>query len=142
MKKIILSFLFLTTVLFEIQAQSITDGHWYNDTKVSKVQFYESGGKIYGKIIWLKEPTLNGKPKVDEKNPDTKLRNTPLMGLVFLKGFVEKGTNKWEDGKIYDPRNGKTYSCEITKVGNNKLNVRGYIGFSLLGSNSEFTRAE
>ena len=98
--------------------------------------------KIYGKIVWLKEPNLNGKPKTDANNPESKNHNNPLLGMVFLKGFKVKGTNKWVDGKIYDPRNGKTYSCEMTMVNPNKLNVRGFIGFSLLGSTTEFTRAD
>jgi uncharacterized protein (DUF2147 family) len=45
----------------------------------------------------------------------------------------------WEDGKIYDPKNGKTYSCKMTLEGN-ELKVRGYVGFSLLGRTTVWTR--
>lgn len=121
-------------------AQKITDGIWWNEEKTSRVQFYEQNGKIYGKIVWLKEPTENGKPKTDKNNPKEDLRSKPLMGLVFLKGFEKDGDNYWEDGTIYDPRNGKTYSSEMKLVNADQLDVRGYIGISLIGRTSEFTR--
>ena len=43
-------------------------------------------------------------------------------------------------GKIYDPKTGKTYSCKITLQGSDKLNVRGFVGFSMLGRNEIWTR--
>ena len=64
------------------------------------------------------------------------------MGLVFLKGFEKDGENKWDDGEIYDPKNGKTYSSEMTLVSSKQLNVRGYIGISLIGRTSKFTKAD
>lgn len=49
----------------------------------------------------------------------------------MLKGF-EFDDDEWEDGTIYDPENGKTYSCTI-KFRDGKLDLRGYIGISLIG---------
>ncbi|WP_304235533.1 DUF2147 domain-containing protein [Jiulongibacter sediminis] len=139
MKKLglILALMAFTCVSY---AQSITEGTWWNEEKTSRVQFYEQGGKIYGKIVWLEEPTENGKPRVDKNNPKEALKTKPLMGLVFLKGFEKDGDKSWEDGTIYDPRNGKTYSSEMTLVSADQLDVRGYIGISLIGRTSEFTR--
>ena len=48
----------------------------------AKIQIYKSGEKFYGKIIWLKNPADNGKPKVDGNNPDKSKRSNPVMGLV------------------------------------------------------------
>jgi uncharacterized protein (DUF2147 family) len=140
MKKLIFA-VFVLGIL-DASAQDITKGAWYNQEKTSKVQFYENGGKFYGKVIWLKEPIENGKPRTDNLNPNEKLRSTPLMGLIFMKNFVKKGDKKWEDGTIYDPKNGKTYSCTITQVNPTTLDVRGYIGISLLGRTSKFTKAD
>jgi uncharacterized protein (DUF2147 family) len=61
------------------------------------------------------------------------------MGLDILSGFKYGGGNIWQDGKIYDPKNGKTYSCKMTLEGN-ELKVRGYVGFSLLGRTTVWTR--
>ena len=37
------------------------------------------------------------------------------------------------DGSIYDARSGKTYSLEVNMNEINKLQLRGYIGISLIG---------
>lgn len=115
---------------------------WYNEEKSAKVKIYKAkNNKYYGKIHWLKEPEKDGKPRTDEKNPDAAKRNEPLDGLLILKGFEKTGDNKYEDGTIYDPKNGKTYSCTITHKGD-KLDVRGYVGVSLLGRTTVWTLAE
>ncbi len=137
--------LFICTLLFVSflsKAQDITSGLWYNDEKTGKVQFYMQNNKLFGKIVWLATPNENGKPRTDVNNPDSKKRSTPLQGLVFMKNFEKTGKNTWENGTIYDPKNGKTYSCEITQDSNDLLNVRGYIGISLIGRTSKFTRVK
>jgi uncharacterized protein (DUF2147 family) len=58
---------------------------------------------------------------------------------MILKGFEKDGDNEYEDGTIYDPKNGKTYSCIIRQKGN-KLSVRGYIGVSLIGRTTTWTK--
>jgi len=135
----------LTLVTVNIAAKAQTDqieGLWYNDVKSGKILITrEKDGKFYGKVVWLKEPLKNGKPKVDELNEDEKLRSRPRLGLPVLYGFVKDGDNKYTDGKIYDPNNGKTYSCNITFKGT-KLDIRGYIGISLFGRTTTWTRAE
>lgn len=140
MKKILLVLFAFFTVNFAF-AQDITKGLWFNDDKTGKIQFYEQGGKLYGKIVWLKEPTEDGKPKTDKFNPVASKRSNPLNGLVFLTGFEKDGKN-WKGGKIYDPESGKTYSSTIKWDGDRKLNVRGFIGVSLIGRTTYFTRAD
>jgi uncharacterized protein (DUF2147 family) len=101
----------------------------------SQVQIYKDpNGKYYGKIVWLKEPTKNGKPKVDDKNPDVKLQSRPVMGLEILKGFsFNKSDEEWIDGTIYNPSSGKTYNCYINFESANKVKIRGFIGASWMG---------
>lgn len=101
----------------------------------SQVQIFKStNGKYYGKIVWLKVPLKNGKPKVDDKNPDAKLQNRPVIGLEILKDFVyDKSNDEWNDGTIYNPTSGKTYSCYINFESATKIKIRGYIGASWMG---------
>ena len=101
----------------------------------SQVQIFKStNGKYYGKIVWLKEPNKNGKPKVDDKNPEVKLQNRPVMNLEILKGFsFDKSNEEWNDGSIYNPASGKTYSCYINFESANKIKIRGFIGASWMG---------
>lgn len=141
MKKLSLIFvlLFISTVTF---AQDITQGTWYNAEKTSRVQFYKQGEKLFGKVVWLKEPLEAGKPRVDKLNSDVKLRTRPLLGLVFLTNFTTDGAKIWEDGEIYDPKNGKTYSCKLTITSATTIDARGYIGISIIGRTTKFTKAE
>lgn len=141
MKKLSLIFtlLFISKLAF---AQDITQGTWYNEEKSGKIQFFKQGDKIFGKIVWLQEPTENGKPRTDKQNPDEKLRSRPLIGLVNLKNFVQKGKDTWEGGEVYDPKNGKTYSCKMTLASPTRLDVRGFIGISIIGRTSHFTKAD
>jgi uncharacterized protein (DUF2147 family) len=118
-------------------------GLWLNEEKDAKVEIFRYGDKYFGKIVWLDEPNeLNGKAKVDDKNPEVSLQNRPVMGLELLKDFVYYGADKWEDGTIYDPNNGKTYKCIITIKNPNLLYIRGYIGRAWmgLGRTTEWTR--
>jgi uncharacterized protein (DUF2147 family) len=142
MKKLFFTLIFSLLSLSFLAAQDITKGLWYNAEKTSKVQFYEVNGKIFGKVVWLKEPEREGKPRTDVNNPNKKLQTTPLIGLIFMKNFEKVSEKKWENGSIYDPTNGKTYSCIITQASPTVLDVRGYIGISLIGRTSKFTRAD
>ena len=115
---------------------------WLNEEGTAKVRIFKATNKkYYGKIVWLKEPNKNGKPKVDDKNPDKSKRNKPIMGMQILKGFSYDASDKeWNGGTIYDPKNGKTYSCFITKKGEKKIKVRGYIGISIIGRTTVWTK--
>lgn len=119
-------------------------GNWLTQEKNAKVKIYKKGNTFYGKIIWLKEPNdEQGKAKVDKENPEENLRTRPLMGLLILRDFVYDEDLEWEDGEIYDPKNGKTYSCMMTLSEDGRtLDVRGYIGISLIGRTSTWTRAD
>jgi uncharacterized protein (DUF2147 family) len=147
MKKILLNTALLIAVLFGIQSIAFAQADpveriWLNQEKTGKVQIYRArDGKLYGKIMWLSEPNKNGAPKVDDKNPDPKKRATPIMNLIILKGFTKSEENVYEGGTIYDPKNGKTYSCKMTlKV--RELDIRGFIGISLIGRTSVWTLAD
>lgn len=141
-KSIFLYFIFIFVFSIILKAEKADDiiGQWYTENNESLVEIYKNNGKYYGKIIWLKEPNRNSKPKLDEKNPDDKLKERPIIGLNILKDFVFDGSNEWNDGKIYDPKSGKTYSCYIKFEGTDKLKIRGYIGISLLGRTTYWTR--
>ena len=116
-------------------------GYWQTKGKnPAKIQIYKTDDRYHGKIVWLTEASENGKPKVDKKNPDLSKRGQPIVGLPILSGFKFDGNDEWEEGKIYDPESGKTYSCYLSLKDKNTLKVRGYIGVSLLGRTEYWTR--
>src|ERR1700685_4257498 len=87
---LVLGFFFFSTVAMAQTKPDRLEGLWYNDIKSAKVEITRgSDGKFYGKVVWLKEPLKNGKPKVDELNEDPKLRSRPRLGLQLLNGFVK-----------------------------------------------------
>jgi len=124
-------------------AQSANDivGTWYNTEKDARVEIFREGDKYYGKVVWLEEPRENNRPKVDKNNSDKSKRDRPIMGMRLLNDFKYKN-GTWEDGTIYDPKNGKTYSSTIKKKDGNTLEVRGFVGISLIGRTVEWTRAK
>ncbi|WP_299708349.1 DUF2147 domain-containing protein [uncultured Pontibacter sp.] len=143
MKKHLLTLVVLMLFSTVAWAQKLSPiGVWTNEEGKARFEIYQSGNKLHGKIIELKEPLRNGKPKMDDNNPDKKLRNRPLKGLVFMKNFEYDGDNKWDDGTIYDPESGKTYSCYMKMTGKDKMEVKGYIGISLIGRTQNWTRVE
>ena len=116
-------------------------GLW--DTGESRVEIYACGDLLCGRIAELDEPLdKNGKPKLDTENPDVALRSRPILGMDLISGFSRAGKRKWEDGTIYDPRDGKTYKCVMKLKRDGTLKVRGYVGVSLFGKTVEWTRVE
>jgi uncharacterized protein (DUF2147 family) len=131
-----LTILLFFSTLFSMGLAQNSDavvGKWANASGEAHVDVSKRNNKYYGKIVWLKNPKdEKGNTKYDTKNPEVSLRNKPLLGLEILKEFVFDG-QKWTDGKIYDPKSGKVYSCNITLQDDGNLNIRGYIGISLIG---------
>lgn len=118
-------------------------GIWLNQDEDAKIEIFENGGKYYGKIVWLKTPIdpETNKPKIDKNNPNPALRSRPTLGLEILKDFSFDGKSEWKNGTIYDPKSGKTYSCYIRMESINKLKIRGFIGVSMLGRTTYWTRS-
>lgn len=110
-------------------------GIWYNEQRTAKIEVYKERDHYFGKIVWLQVTldTITGKPRTDKYNPDPKLRDVPMIGLVIVKNFVFNGDDEWKSGTIYDTKNGKTYDSYIKFSSENMLKLRGYIGISLLG---------
>jgi uncharacterized protein (DUF2147 family) len=125
-------------------------GKWLNGEGTAHVDIYKEGGKYFGKIVWLKIPEypaddkkgMAGKTKVDRENPDPARRNDPILGLRMLRNFTFTKDGLWENGQIYDPKNGKDYRCKMTLASPDTLRVRGFIGISLIGRTDVWTRVK
>ncbi len=153
MKKTCLS-LFLTTLLVTgaLLGSAFTPadhsdaviGTWLTGSKKGRVQIYKQGDQYFGKIVWLKDPNApkTNQPLTDTNNPDSQKRAKPLLGLVNLRNFSYDSGNVWDEGKVYDPENGKEYSCKLTLRDANTLDVRGYMGISLIGRTDTWLRVK
>ncbi|MEM8908314.1 MAG: DUF2147 domain-containing protein [Bacteroidota bacterium] len=137
MKIYCLFFLFSLPLL--LLGQSDADaiiGEYWTEKQQGKIAIYKSNDRYYGKILWRADP------QKDQHNPDPTLRDSSVIGLVFLKDFVFKN-GKWVKGKVYSIDNGKTYSGKLWLEDAGKvLKMRGFLGFSLLGRTAQLTRVE
>lgn len=136
-------FLFATMATFAQAAEGDKIlGIWLSENKNGKIQIYKAGNKYFGKLIWGRTMyEADGvTSKKDTKNSDESMRNRNLKDMVILTN-MEYDDGEWTDGKVYDPEKGKTYSCTM-KLNGNQLNLRGYVGVSLLGRTSVWTRVQ
>lgn len=119
-------------------------GRWLTDGGKAQVEIAPCADKLCGKIVWLAEPLdEQGQPKRDRNNQDEAKRSRPVVGLAMLEGFAAAGEpDKWEGGTIYNPEDGKTYSCTMTLQDADTLRVRGYVGLPLLGKTQVWTRVQ
>ena len=143
MKHLMLALSLVFSFSLAAQSADAITGTWWNAEKTAKVEVYKSGKGYAGKIIWLKKTTNKdgSSPRLDEENPNAADAKKPLMGKVILTNLLHDEGNEYEDGSIYDPKTGKTYSCEA-KLEGKTLYLRGYVGISLIGKTSEWTRVD
>ncbi len=131
MKKTLLLFALLFAIVSH--SQSIL-GKWKTiddetGNERSIVEIYEADGKIYAKIVKLLIKSEENRVCENCKGAN---KNKPLKGLIVIDGLKKDG-NEWNGAKILDPKTGNEYKCYITLEDPNKLKVRGYLGFALLG---------
>ncbi|MCG8493899.1 MAG: DUF2147 domain-containing protein [Sneathiellales bacterium] len=131
MKKSVIALL-STMFLFAVtQAQAAeVVGIWETVEGKSHVKIDKCGDKFCGEIIWLKEPNdKNGKPKTDINNQNENLRGRQIVGIQLLKDLKQIKANEWDNGEIYNPEDGNTYSSEMTLLSDSKLKVEGCVLF-------------
>ncbi len=131
---LLLGFLLLGSPILLAQADVLL-GEWINEKKDARIKIYKLGNIYNGRITWGE-----GENSKDVKNLDPKLRSRELVGSSILIGFTYSGDNTWVDGTIYDPREGKTYSCKITLKNKNTISIRGFVGISMFGRSEEWSR--
>lgn len=142
MKKVFLTLMVAVFALTGGMAQNVF-GKWKtidDETGEAKsiVEIYEQNGKVYGKVIDILTP---GRENAVCDNCSGKNKGKPIKGLVILNG-LSKNKDEYSGGTILDPQNGKEYKCYITLENADKLKVRGYIGFSMLGRSQYWHRVK
>lgn len=125
------------------QRASAILGEWHTNEKDAKIVIYSCQDRYCGKIAWLKDDANPEQASaLDTNNPDASQRSRKLLGISVLTGLTYEGEGKWEDGRIYDPKSGKTFDCEVFLEDNKRLEVRGFIGFSLIGRSEIWHRVQ
>ena len=109
----------------------------------SVVRIVDNGGVYNGRIEKLLETTMAPDAVCKECTDDRK--DKPVVGLLIVRNMKQSADDKsvFEGGDILDPANGKVYKAKMKLIDNGtKLEVRGFVGISLLGRTQTWIRAE
>jgi uncharacterized protein (DUF2147 family) len=118
-------------------------GTWYTEGNESQVRIAKCGDALCGALVWLKVPNdrKTGKPKTDAENADAAKRKRPLLGVQIVLGMQPSGTpNQWK-GKVYNAKDGNTYTGYFTLTGANTAELKG-CAFGFICKSQTWTRAK
>jgi len=142
-KLIIMKYFFVTVTLFffslSLSAQTIV-GQWetYDDETNEKkglIEIFENNGVYTAKVM----EAYTGPPNSTCRFCEGDKKDQPIIGMEIIEG-LEKDGDTYEGGTILDPESGKIYKCYLELEEPDKLKVRGYIGFALLGRTQYWRR--
>ncbi|MBK8807712.1 MAG: DUF2147 domain-containing protein [Bacteroidales bacterium] len=147
MKNKINFYIIISALIFcfalNISAQSI-EGNWktFDDktyAEKSDVYIWKEGNEYYGKIIKIYDVNKQNSICVECDEDDMRY-NKKINGMTILTQLQKKNKNFWDNGKILDPENGSVYNCSIKLISENEIELRGYVGFSMLGRSQTWKR--
>jgi uncharacterized protein (DUF2147 family) len=109
-------------------------GTWLTEDGSSRVDIAATRGAdnatVYaGRVSWLRDPTRDGKPLHDANNENPGLRDRPILGLEIVSGFKATAAGGWNGGKLYSPRNGKSYPAAMSLTPDGRLEFKVEAGF-------------
>ena len=114
------------------QAQMTPVGKWHNiDDKTkeikSEIHITEKDGRLNGVVAKLLRKDAKQDAVCDQCTDERK--DKPILGMEIIRGAKKvEGKDLWEDGKIMDPENGKSYTLRLTPIEEGKkLEVRGSV---------------
>jgi len=103
------------------------------------VRIYEQKGRLFGKVEKSLDPA-NARERCAKCTGDRK--DKPMVGLVVLENMEKRGS-EFSGGEFLDPENGSVYKCKFKLLDQGKkLELRGYLGFSLFGRNQTWIREQ
>ena len=139
--KIIKNILLLLITALSITANGQTIiGKWetFDDKTNEKkaiIEIYNKDNIYFAKIV---ETFIGPKNATCQKCKGTK-KDKPIIELVIIEN-IRKNRNEFDGGTILDPESGVIYRCYLKLIDNNKLKVRGFVGFSIFGRTQYWRR--
>lgn len=126
---LLLSFMIFGLNSFSQSVEGIWETYHEGSDKIkSDVKVYIQDGKLYAKII-----KFYNMPEAEKNAKCTACKdyrkNKPVVGMIFMDGLVQSGEEWKGDAVLLDPKNGKEYDGVVWLENENKLAVRGYLGW-------------
>jgi uncharacterized protein (DUF2147 family) len=105
------------------------------------IRITEKNGEYQGRIEKIfSQPGDDPNPRCEKC--DGARHNQPIVGLTILWGLTKQG-DEYGAGEILDPESGRIYRVKMTPTNGGKtLDVRGFIGFSLIGRTQTWIRED
>jgi uncharacterized protein (DUF2147 family) len=94
-------------------------GNWMVEEQTAQIRIIDCGSALWGVISWEK---VAGR---DTYNPDTALRDRPLLGSAILLGMKANAQQTEWAGKVYNAQDGKQYDAAISSPDDQTLNMKG-----------------
>lgn len=119
--------LFISVQLYAQEPADMIVGKWMKMPKEDLIiEVYRAGTHYNGKIHWVKEGDTSKQP-----------------GFVILENLqYNESKERWEDGKIHDPKSGSQYKATATLKPDGSLEVLGYKGLKFIGSKKSFKKVK
>ena len=121
-------------------------GDWMvqDDTAIVRIWKRDKDNLYYGTVIWLKDSIENGSPKKDVLNPNSLLKERPIIGSVNMKEFkYDDAKKEYSGGHIYKPSAGKTYEGYMKLIDINTLYMKGFVmGVRWMGKDNTWKRVQ
>jgi uncharacterized protein (DUF2147 family) len=111
-------------------------------TPQSEVRIADNGGVLSATLVKVYRPTFKGDEVCVECKDDRK--DKPIIGLELMRGLKKTdGKDVWEGGTIVEPDSGTVYKAKVVPIeGGAKLEMRGFVGFALLGRTQTWIRIQ
>jgi uncharacterized protein (DUF2147 family) len=119
-------------------------GEWWTEGNEGRIVMKrQRDGSFIGKTTCcLPDKPSKDRPVQDINNPNPKLRSRSTMGIIIIWKLKYEGNGEYEDGYVYNPRDGKTYRIDMEVVDRNTVEIRGYLGIPLLGQTQTWKRVQ
>ncbi len=131
--------------------QGTVMGTWLSESGVAQIKIGPcpdaASGPICGFVVNLINPrgpdgaAVAPDAATDYRNENPALRTRKVIGMPLIWGFKPAAQpNTFEDGKIYNGEDGKTYSANIGLQPDGRLRLRGFVGTPMFGKTQLWTR--
>lgn len=118
------------------------EGTWIDHTGRGAIAIERCKDRLCGRIVWLQDPNgKDGRPLTDGLNPDRARRGQPICGLQVIGDLRGFPGGVWDEGWIYDPEKGESFSLELRLKSADTLQVTGYLGVKWLSETYLWKRA-
>ena len=109
------------------------EGTWIDHTGRGAITIERCKDRMCGRIVWLQDAKgKDGRPLTDGLNPDRAKRGQPICGLQVIGDLRGFPGGVWDEGWIYDPEKGESFSVELRLKSPDTLQVTGYLGVKWL----------